>query len=395
MKPSFDEELKIVTKEQKLEARERLEKAREEFYSLLSKKYNVKSLEELNGGHETYITNEFVTNIEVVLTNEESGEILTTNLTVTTISISTNSYETSPMDTLYAKGMLEINGETNAADNYLKEIGLYDEAIEIAEKYNLEEAVKTIYSRTREDVATRNQTDDFYLNTNNLKTGDILLSIGQSSQITSLVALVIPGTWKHAGIMDRRRIELGENQWFIYSASDKTAESKEVVDKITIFGITIWEKKRGACVGWESRQQWKDEAKVSAYRVKNYTEQKGEAALDYVLQFRQKPYGMLKTEVVYVPGRWTWGIIGTFFGIPIWGWIWFLPRYETRITSVKRNENDYWYCTKLCYRAWLSQGINIEYSGGRWDNFVSPDDIRNSINDGTIYHIGGDNPWNP
>jgi len=350
------ERLEPVTLEEKIEARNRLEKARKEFYSLLTSKVKTRSIES-GESHETYITNESITNIELTITNEESGEIITTNLIITNFSVSTNTYEMSPMDVLYAKGMLEINaGETNAVDNYLKDIGLYDEAMEIKEKYELDKAMKTLYSPT----GTKNQTDNFY--TNFLKTGDILLSIGPSSRGTSIAAPFIPGTWKHCGLMDKREYKKKDRIWFIFTAYDKTRESQEVVREYYILWWKIQEK-RGACVGWESIKQWKDEWCVSAYRVKGYSEAKGKNALDYIKQFIRKKFAFLVYKITIIP--------------------------------VTKENNEYWYCTKVAYRAWKSQNINIEYSGGRWDPWVSPDDIRDSLKDGTIEHIGGNDPWNP
>lgn len=387
------ERLEPVTLEEKIEARNRLEKARKEFYSLLTSKVKTRSIES-GESHETYITNESITNIEVTITNQVSGEIITTNLIITNFSVSTNTYEMSPMDVLYAKGMLEINaGETNAVDNYLKDIGLYDEAMEIKEKYELDKAMKTLYSPT----GTKNQTDDFY--TNFLKTGDILLSIGPSSQGTSIAAPFIPGTWKHAGLMDKR--EYNKNRiWFIFTASNKTRESQEVVREYYILWWKIQEK-RGACVGWESIKQWKDEWCVSAYRVKGYSETKGQNALDYVKQFIRKKFAFLVPVSKWVDARWEWRYVEfRLFGwwgplVGTWCWVWVPGHYEITTKPFTKENNEYWYCTKVAYRAWKSQNINIEYSGGRWDPWVSPDDIRDSLKDGTIEHIGGNDPWNP
>ncbi len=163
-------------------------------------------------------------------------------------------------------------------------------------------------------------------------------------------------------------------------------------------GFKIWEEKRGRCVGWESVDQWKGEWMVSAYRVKNYNADSARKALDYVTQFIRRRFEFFVTKTKWIPERWEmreirlplpFGVIR--IRVPVW-----IPSsLQLIFRPVRKAEDDYWYCTKVVYRAWLSQGVNIEYSGGRRDDFVFPDDMKNSINDGTIYHINGNDPWNP
>jgi hypothetical protein len=139
--------------------------------------------------------------------------------------------------------------------------------------------------------------------------------------------MFIPGYWKHAGIMDCDSPK-GDSQ-DILSASKETSS--------------------GFAVGWETRTKWSNETRVKALRVTGRTDANGKAAVIYARQFIGRPV--------------------------------------TILTS--RQANSHWYCSKLVYRAWLSQGKNLEPPPEWYDDWVSPTDLDE---DNDTYYIGGDQP---
>jgi hypothetical protein len=423
---------KTVTREEKARALEVIEKAKQDFYAIVEAKVQVKyrtnaispsigkgqltytTTDTITIYHEGYQVMEFITNDIFVLTNDD-GEEINTNVSITNQVFVTNTYEMTPLEAIEAFGMMEITGgKTNALSDYLKEVGIYDDATNILARPEVKEAIQILEAPLAADPQSSDtntnitivystyantlpphvpyspREKDFYFS---LQAGDILLSIGGSgstssgsfSGSSSPIGLVIPGTWKHAGMIVPNARNSDWPHWVIYSASDKTYEKQ--YDNPSNYL---------ASVGFESIEQWQKELYVSAYRVLGKTETHGKSAFDSVIHFRGFPYSMMK---------WDYGIrwheIGIWlFDFKRWRWTYHvvarIPVPYAVYRSVRRDENDCWYCTKVVYRAWLAQGVNIEHSKGRWDPFVSPDDIRNAMSDGTlVWILGSDDPFYP
>ncbi|MCK4260129.1 MAG: hypothetical protein KAX49_14210 [Halanaerobiales bacterium] len=152
--------------------------------------------------------------------------------------------------------------------------------------------------------------------------GDVFVCYGGSSS-AKLIGFFIPGTWKHAGFLDTQAPDMNAP---ILTASDETTS--------------------GFCVGYETKLKWSEKTAVSVWRPYGRTYTKARAALNYSKQFVGKPYSVFTS----------------------------------------RSSNDDWYCSKVVYRGWLSQGINLEDEG--WlDTWVTPSNL---AEDGMTYWVGGD-----
>ncbi len=217
----------------------------------------------------------------------------------------------------------------------LEENGLNDKLQIIIDKYDLSEQQKILnmkskrlkYGLTGSDTVSRKVSESFFNNSNFLD-GDIFLSYKISGSSSFLpVGLLIPGHWKHSGIYAKTKPFSSNKSYSILSASNKTSH--------------------GFAVGYESRIKWSEEDAVAALRVRGRTNAKALAAVDYGSQF-----------------------VGREFSF-----------------SASRTSNDTWYCSKVVYRSWLSQGINLEPKIGFFDFHVTPQNI---WDDSDTYWIAGD-----
>lgn len=225
-------------------------------------------------------------------------------------------------------------GDDSEVVSLLKENDLYDKCLDIIDKYNLDEEQEIISTPSSSVAGGSRAVNLTFMNSSTMVTGDIVLCYGgATSSSGSLLGLVIPGTWKHAGLIDRG----APAGWAVLSASNETntylADSDGVVGR----------------VGWETADKWTKKDAVTALRVSNSTQSKRNAAVSYGRQFVGKPYNL----------------------------------------AVGRDDNSSWYCSKVVYRSYKSQGFDLEYNTwyyirGPW---VTPQDL---YDDSDTYYIGGD-----
>lgn len=244
----------------------------------------------------------------------------------------------SPADRLEAAAWLGIlNDDAEETIKIAKEYGIYKELMDIVKEYDLENCVNIRNAAARN--AARSVTKEQIKNS---LTGDIFLSHSyDSSQAGSSVALLntlTRGYFKHAGIMDKRRSS--DSDYCILSASNNNDHFKKGVSS----GL--------GAVGYESMTTWSDSGiAVGAVRVKNTTAAQCNAALDAGKNWLGKPYGL----------------------------------------SLDRDSNSSFYCSKVVYRCWLSQGRDLEYNTWYfWRGlFVTPQDL---YDDSDTTYVFGDKP---
>ncbi|MDD7416426.1 MAG: YiiX/YebB-like N1pC/P60 family cysteine hydrolase [Treponemataceae bacterium] len=221
---------------------------------------------------------------------------------------------------------------TNEYDEFiklLKDNGLYKDAIKITKKYNVKQNERIVNSN---NFSSRSINSDFFTNSE-LRDGDIFLCSALDSAYNSssaVAAIFIKGEWKHAGLFVSSR---RNSQYPIFSASTFTDTS---------------EQRTGNFVGYDNRDMWIVRGRTQARRVRNSTPYQGTAALNYVQQFYGKKFNLL----------------------------------------AYRNTDTSWYCSKLVYRAWLSQGYNLEADSGKNQGYhVTPQDLHD---DPDTYFLMGD-----
>lgn len=136
--------------------------------------------------------------------------------------------------------------------------------------------------------------------------------------------MVVPGYWTHSSMFDKERYT--NETYFLLSASNQTDHGSMKV-------------------GYEAMEKYKFEKEIVALRLKDFKKEQAVAAFKYADQFLGYQYSIFS----------------------------------------KKSGNDKWYCSKIIYRAWLSQGINLEPAPGRVDPYITPTDLYNSP---LIYEVG-------
>jgi hypothetical protein len=140
---------------------------------------------------------------------------------------------------------------------------------------------------------------------------------------SGLTDTAIPGYWTHSAIFDREKYLT--QPYFLLSASADTDQGSMKV-------------------GYERIEKYKLENEIAVVRLKDATYEKARAAIDYGDQFLGRKFNFFAT----------------------------------------RKGDDQWYCSKVVYRAWLSQGINLEAKALPGDTHVTPTDLYNSPN---VYEV--------
>ncbi len=230
-----------------------------------------------------------------------------------------------------------------------KDYGVYDDFKKIVAKYDVKENSRVLRSYTV-DSSSRSISSTKFVD-GSMRSGDILLcaGVGENSTSISYVAdTVIPGDWKHAGLYDAQAID---DEYVVFTASNVTdaflnggTSSSESSSSSSSSSSGI----EGA-VGYENIAKWTSLPYVKVIRVKGSTAAKGQSAVNYVKNFTGCEYSLFVT----------------------------------------RPTNEKWYCSKVCYRAWLNEGIDIEYNKwyyprGYW---VTPTDLDD---DEDTYYLFGD-----
>lgn len=257
---------------------------------------------------------------------------------VSEAEIDPEDYSTWPLaDRLEAAAWLGIlNDDADETIKIAKEFGVYDELMDIIEQYDLENCVKI------RNAGARNSSRSISSGTikDSAQTGDIFLSHSYDSSLAgSSVAMLntlTRGYYKHSGIYDEDK---GGENCILSSSNDNDYYVKGVSTGI-------------GAVGYESIKKWTSSDKaVGVVRVKNATEDQCRAALDEGKKWLGQPYGF----------------------------------------SLNRDSNDSFYCSKVVYRCWLSQGFDLEYNTAWfWRGlFVTPQDL---YDDSDTYFVFGDKP---
>ena len=144
------------------------------------------------------------------------------------------------------------------------------------------------------------------------------------------------GYYKHSGIYDERI----SSDACILSASNNNDHYKK------------GESEGVGAVGYEYMSEWtKTDKAVGVVRVKNATDEQCKLALNEGRKWLGKPYGL----------------------------------------SLNRKSDDSFYCSKVVYRCWLSQGYDLEYTTWYFAPglFVTPQDL---YDDSDTYFVFGDKP---
>lgn len=231
---------------------------------------------------------------------------------------------------------LATGADDSAVVELLKENGLYESCVEIIEKYDLENVQKVMDTKSN---GARTISASLIGPNSTIPTGAVLVCHGNGSSTNgssaAMLNMVTPGIWKHAGIYDARRKASAR---CIYSASNQT---DAYLNNKSNYAI--------GAVGWESIYSWADgTSSVCILDVKGRTYSKAVAAINYGI------------NVLYGKG------------------------YNLLLG---RNNNNGAYCSKVVYRCWLSQGINLEPSQAWYDAYVTPQDL---ADDSDTFYLAGD-----
>ncbi len=215
------------------------------------------------------------------------------------------------------------SGDDSEFKELLKENGLYDDFLEICEKYDLKTQQEYLSQKNTvlSSDSKKNVEASFF---DQFVDGDIFVCYGYESFIDELGTIFTPGRWKHSGMMDKHTPWQGDRNICILSASRNTTH--------------------GFAVGYETREKWTHNSTVAAVRVKGWTAEAARKAVEYCQPFIGADYSVF---------------------------------------TGKENEN-LWYCSKIVYKAWQSQGVDLEPT--KWDAWVTPTDL---YNDGDTYLIAG------
>ncbi len=159
-----------------------------------------------------------------------------------------------------------------------------------------------------------------------LADGDILLSYGYNSSSSSGIGILIPGTWKHAGLYSATNRSGGDDEYRVASASNKTMQ--------------------GFTAGWETRAKWIGESGVQSRKIRNVKTADINAAFTYIMGHLGQPY---------------------------------------KLSS--RTDETSWYCSKLVWKAFKNRGYDLEPTPAWYDSYVTPQDLHD---DNDTYFVSGD-----
>jgi hypothetical protein len=183
---------------------------------------------------------------------------------------------------------------------YLKEVGLYERAIDVAREYGLNQVGKSI--RKTKTISANKFHNLAYMD------GDIFLYRGDNK----IFNFLIPGYWGHSGFLDEVKRRSDDN-YFIYSASNQTDthDRAPYFDGKLIVGRVGYDKIKG---------YWDKAVEVNVTRVKNATPAQRRYSIEYAKKFYGAPYNV----------------------------------------ATSREDDGKFYCSKIVYRGWLSQGYELE-----------------------------------
>jgi hypothetical protein len=248
----------------------------------------------------------------------------------------------------------QLTGDATALQEYLQEVGLYDRFLEISSKYNLEQHAKNLIVKRKAiaiskfknaafrdgDIFVKSDISSSAISGGSAALGSSSISSGSSvatgasSILIGTLGYLILGKWGHAGFLDKERRDKKSN-YFILSSSNETDTHEEYQltfsDVVSLILNPLSSVKLAGHVGHDKVEgYWTNATEVAVTRPRGSTAAQGSAAITYAKQFFGKPWGIQTT----------------------------------------RTDNSIFYCSKLVYRGWLSQGYELEPhkydSSGLW-----------------------------
>lgn len=215
------------------------------------------------------------------------------------------------------------SGDTNALITYLASKNLIDIYNQVVDNNELQKPtslkMKTFSQGTIKSRLSRIA-----------RMGDILVTQGGGGSIGSGVNFLIPGDWKHSGMVDKKRLVSG-NDYCIMSAGQNMVKEDNTA---------AWKWYRLLVVGYESVIAYDDKSRVDVIRVVNQdaNEVKATAAVNYCKRYIGYNYNL-------APGL---------------------------------SDMNNFYCSKIIYVGWKSQGVILP-SGAQMADHCSPSDLYRSI----------------
>ena len=202
-----------------------------------------------------------------------------------------------------------ITGNSKPLFEYLSSVGLLGNYQNIFEAFGLADLIKYIKSIATTFSPSKFESEEY-------KNGDIFLkydvsssgSSNGSSSGSNISGWLTPGKYGHAAYLDVVKRGNGGN-FYLESSSNETDEQD--ANPVFLGGRVGYDK----IIGY-----WADATEVAVCRVQNSNPSQRTAAVNYMQQY----FGH------------HWGIFN------------------------KRSSNGDFYCSKVVYRGWLSQGIELE-----------------------------------
>lgn len=232
----------------------------------------------------------------------------------------------------------QLTGDATALQEYLQEVGLYDRFLEIVSKYNLEQHTKNLsvkrkailkskfYNRTFRDgdIFVKSDASSAAISGGSVAGGSSSMSSGSSvasgasSILIGTLGYLILGKWGHAAFLDAER-QLAYSNYLLLSSSNETDVYESNKSPQSLYeAINL--KFLGRVGHDRVEGYWTNATEVAVTRPRGTTASQGRAAIMYARQFSGKPWGIATT----------------------------------------RTDNSVFYCSKLVYRGWLSQGYELE-----------------------------------
>ena len=377
------------------------------------------------------------TNFIVEITNIQTSVIVTNAVNRDVLSMS-------PKKTIeYLANAAYLSGNTNDFFQYLKQNNLVDRFWEIYHKYDLDAQTKILdiaspaFSEESQQGGIHQKSTSFdsvkKFNAFKWQNGDIVLCQGGSSTVEK-VCKMIPGHWKHAGIINLERKKRGKDN-FIQSGGVNARDSNDVSISYS-WNPWDWHPFNGVPggfgpgygVGFEGGDTWITTSSIIVLRVNGATDAMKKKAVQYTVNKYRKPFHFVEKHSEMkeeVTTRWETITVSGGRGQPP---IRMSRPYKTKtlvntsyLLPVDKTREDLFYCSLLVWRAYKFSGIDIEYSKSSdinvgdkdaanaglllagpacWNQtvrqgygnyeWVTPQNLYDAIKEGKVSYAGGD-----
>ncbi|PID94726.1 MAG: hypothetical protein CSA89_00760 [Bacteroidales bacterium] len=204
----------------------------------------------------------------------------------------------------------KVTGDDTKFIRFLRSNDLYDIYQDIVKKYMIEErageeslkACSGYEPVTFDNLKSNKFIDgDVFVKYDDYSSNSSNNSSSGSSSGSNFLNWIIPGHWGHGAFLDVKKRQKADN-YFLLSASNEVEQG-------------------GTKVGYDKVDgYWSIATEVAVCRVKNQSQYRRRASIEYSKQFIGRDF--------------------TFF--------------------CKRMTNSHFYCSKVVYRGWLSQGVELE-----------------------------------